>query len=98
MTLARGTMLWNHRDMVRPRAARRLLLAVFAATIGGGMARPAQADELKVGMSGALSGPAAALGLGMKRGIDAYFERVNAAGGVHGHTLRLVAMEIGRAH
>jgi len=72
-----------------------MLLAVVAATIGGAMARPAHADELKVGMSGALSGPAAALGLGMKRGIDAYFERVNATGGVHGHTLRLVALDDG---
>jgi len=72
-----------------------MLLAVVAVTIGGGLPRPAQADELKVGMSGALSGPAAALGLGMKRGIDAYFARVNATGGVHGHTLRLVALDDG---
>jgi ABC-type branched-subunit amino acid transport system substrate-binding protein len=58
-------------------------------------ATPAYADELKVGMSGALTGPAAALGLGMKSGIEAYFAQVNAAGGVHGHTLRLIALDDG---
>jgi len=60
--------------------------------------QPASADpatELKIGMSGALSGPSAALGLGMKRGIEAYFAVVNAAGGVHGRTLQLVALDDG---
>jgi ABC-type branched-subunit amino acid transport system substrate-binding protein len=55
----------------------------------------ARADEVVVGMSGPLTGPAAALGLGMKRGIEAYFARVNAAGGVHGRTLRLIARDDG---
>jgi branched-chain amino acid transport system substrate-binding protein len=58
-------------------------------------AAPARADELKVGLSGALTGPAAALGLGMKSGIEAYFAQVNAAGGVHGRALRLVALDDG---
>jgi branched-chain amino acid transport system substrate-binding protein len=59
------------------------------------VAAPARADELKVGLSGALTGPAAALGLGMKSGIEAYFAQVNAAGGVHGRPLRLVALDDG---
>jgi ABC-type branched-subunit amino acid transport system substrate-binding protein len=58
-------------------------------------ARSGHADDLKVGMSGALTGPAAALGLGMKRGIEAYFAQVNAAGGVHGRHLQLVALDDG---
>src|SRR5215510_10882761 len=55
----------------------------------------ANADELLIGMSGALSGPAQALGQGMKTGIDAYFERVNADGGIFGKKLRLVALDDG---
>jgi branched-chain amino acid transport system substrate-binding protein len=55
----------------------------------------ARADEIKVGMSGALTGPAQALGRGMKTGIEAYFARVNAAGGVDGKSLRLVALDDG---
>ncbi|HET7501004.1 MAG TPA: ABC transporter substrate-binding protein [Kofleriaceae bacterium] len=67
----------------------------MSAAVTFATARVASADELKVGMSGALSGPAAALGVGMRRGIEAYFARVNAAGGVHGRTLRLIALDDG---
>jgi branched-chain amino acid transport system substrate-binding protein len=80
-------------------------LVVVAAALGAaaGADRQARADEpakaggpeLKIGMSGAMAGPAAALGLGMKRGIEAYFARVNAEGGVYGRTLRLVALDDG---
>lgn len=52
-------------------------------------------DELKVGMSGALSGPAQALGLNLKRGLEAWIQRVNSAGGVHGRKLRLLALDDG---
>jgi branched-chain amino acid transport system substrate-binding protein len=68
---------------------------IAALSIGLAAATPAHAEELKVGMSGALTGPAAALGLGMKSGIEAYFAQVNAAGGVHGRTLRLIALDDG---
>jgi ABC-type branched-subunit amino acid transport system substrate-binding protein len=61
----------------------------------------ADAGEIKVGMSGALSGPAQALGQGIKAGIETYFRLANSAGGVHGRTLRLLtqddAYEPGRA-
>lgn len=73
---------------------RRWLAIVAVAGIMAG-ARPAAADELKIGMSGAMTGPAAALGLGMKLGIEAYFARVNAAGGVHGRSLTLLALDDG---
>jgi len=74
-----------------PRGNRVLLsLALIAAA-----APAADADEIKVGMSGALTGPAQALGKGMKAGIEAYFARVNAAGGVDGKSLRLVALDDG---
>jgi branched-chain amino acid transport system substrate-binding protein len=70
-------------------------LWITALTAGLLAATPAHAEELKVGMSGALTGPAAALGLGMKSGIEAYFAQVNAAGGVNGRTLRLIALDDG---
>ena len=40
----------------------------------------------------ALEGPAAALGQGMRLGIQAAFEEANAAGGVHGRTITLDSM------
>ena len=70
----------------------RLLLALAFVAAG---AAAAHADEIKVGMSGALTGPAQALGKGMKAGIEAYFARVNAAGGIGGRSLRLVALDDG---
>ncbi|RLJ16737.1 ligand-binding receptor [bacterium endosymbiont of Escarpia laminata] len=54
----------------------------------------AQAAEIKVGMSTALSGPAQALGQDMKQGIEAYFNQVNKKG-INGNTLKLVALDDG---
>lgn len=50
-------------------------------------------ETVSVGMSAALSGPASALGHGVKTGIESYFSRVNAEGGVNGHTLVLEALD-----
>ncbi|HEY0195263.1 MAG TPA: ABC transporter substrate-binding protein, partial [Kofleriaceae bacterium] len=68
-----------------------------AALVALMVARTAAAapPELAVGMSGAMSGPSAQLGLGMKRGIEACFAAVNKAGGVAGQTLRLIALDDG---
>ncbi|MBL3598366.1 MAG: ABC transporter substrate-binding protein [gamma proteobacterium endosymbiont of Lamellibrachia anaximandri] len=54
----------------------------------------AQAAEIKVGMSTALSGPAQALGQDMKTGVEAYFKQVNKKG-INGNTLKLVALDDG---
>ncbi len=51
--------------------------------------------EIKVGMSTALSGPAQALGQGMQTGVEAYFNKINAEGGVHGNSLKLIAIDDG---
>ncbi len=51
--------------------------------------------EIQVGMSTALSGPAQALGQGMKTGVEAYFSKINADGGVQGKSLRLIAIDDG---
>ncbi len=50
-------------------------------------------ETIPVGMSAALTGPASALGNGVKVGIESYFASVNAAGGVQGKTLVLEAMD-----
>jgi len=51
--------------------------------------------ELLVGMTNALTGPASALGTGMKTGALVYFNKINASGGVHGRKLRLVSYDDG---
>jgi branched-chain amino acid transport system substrate-binding protein len=51
--------------------------------------------HIKFGMSSPLSGPTGAYGRQMKEGIEACFARVNAAGGVAGRKLDLVALDDG---
>lgn len=53
------------------------------------------ATEVKIGMANALSGPAKALGTGIKRGSEVYFNKVNAAGGVHGRKIKLLSEDDG---
>lgn len=58
------------------------------------VAQPAD-EELKFGMSTALTGPAANLGLDMRAGVQAAFDEVNRAGGIHGRKLTLIALDDG---
>lgn len=51
--------------------------------------------ELRVGQSAVLEGPSAALGQGMRAGLEAAFRDVNAAGGIHGRQLRLITRDDG---
>jgi branched-chain amino acid transport system substrate-binding protein len=53
------------------------------------------ADQILFGQAAALEGPAAALGQGMREGLLAAFNEVNAAGGVKGHKLALVSVNDG---
>jgi branched-chain amino acid transport system substrate-binding protein len=46
-------------------------------------------QEIRIGMANALSGPAAGLGLQLRAGANAYLNKVNASGGVHGRTISL---------
>jgi ABC-type branched-subunit amino acid transport system substrate-binding protein len=52
-------------------------------------------DEIVLGMSTALSGPAADLGKNMKQGVLVGLERANRAGGIHGRSLKLIALDDG---
>ena len=66
------------------------------------LAMPLQAQEVGVssdtvafGQIAALDGPAAALGLGMQKGLLAAFAEVNASGGVNGRQLTLTSRDDG---
>jgi branched-chain amino acid transport system substrate-binding protein len=47
---------------------------------------------IRIGMSAPLQGPSAALGIEMRRGINAMLDRVNNDGGVHGRQVQLEAL------
>lgn len=47
-------------------------------------------DRVVFGQAAVFSGPAAELGIQMRNGIKAYFDHVNAQGGVHGRKIELV--------
>lgn len=53
------------------------------------------ATEIRLGMSNAQSGPASALGTGMKKGAEAFFRKLNAEGGIHGRKVSLVSHDDG---
>ncbi len=50
---------------------------------------------LQFGMSTALTGPAAQLGINMKAGVETAFNEVNLAGGIQGRPLKLIALDDG---
>ena len=50
-------------------------------------------DHIVFGQSAAFTGPAQALGNGMRAGILAAFKEVNDAGGVHGRNIKLVSLD-----
>ncbi|MFG0287819.1 MAG: ABC transporter substrate-binding protein [Rhodopirellula sp. JB044] len=52
-------------------------------------------DEIVFGMSTALTGPTADLGLNMKSGVDVAFAEANHYGGINGRRLRLVVLDDG---
>jgi len=49
------------------------------------------ADTIVFGQAAVLEGPASALGVGMRTGLQAAFDEVNAKGGVHGRKLQLIS-------
>src|SRR5882757_1883668 len=52
-------------------------------------------DTIVFGQAAVLEGPAAALGQGMRAGINAAFDEVNKKGGVNGRKLKLVSVDDG---
>lgn len=89
-----------------PCPARWLSIACLAGALVGGPPPLAAAqdeaatpgvspDRILFGQSAALSGPAAALGQGMRLGIQAAFAEINRGGGVHGRRLELISLDDG---
>lgn len=56
-------------------------------------AATAMADELTIGTAGPLSGPQAYFGVTWQNGMKIYFDDLNKAGGVAGHTFKLVQLD-----
>lgn len=52
-------------------------------------------EQIVLGQSCALAGPAAALGTGMRAGLNACFAKVNAAGGINGRQIKLISKDDG---
>ncbi len=52
-------------------------------------------NEVVLGMCNALTGPASALGAGMKKGAMVYFNKVNKEGGVNGRKIRVISYDDG---
>jgi ABC-type branched-subunit amino acid transport system substrate-binding protein len=51
--------------------------------------------EIRLGMVNVQTGPASALGKGMRAGAEAYFKEVNAKGGIHGRQIKLSVADDG---
>ena len=88
-----GGVRWARRAAVTV-----LTAAVVLASAGSRSVRAEDrgaADEIRIGITAAFSGPNQSLGRSVRRGIEACFARVNAGGGVHGRPLRLVALDDG---
>src|SRR6266566_815151 len=74
-------------------------LSILFAAVGPLAARADEvgvsSDTILFGQAAALDGPSSALGRGMRQGIVAAFEQVNAAGGIHGRKLKLISRDDG---
>ncbi|MEJ5272710.1 MAG: ABC transporter substrate-binding protein [Spirochaetota bacterium] len=74
------------------------ILILLAVTIVFSQANPGDtngitATEIKIGSFQALSGPVAAIGVPVKKGLDAYFNWVNANGGINGRKINLIVAD-----
>lgn len=77
-----------------PGGGGRCLLSASVLVIALALLSPARAqDAIVLGMSAAFTGPSAELGLALYGGSMARIAEVNAAGGVHGRPLRVVAYD-----
>ena len=84
------------KDSHRAMGSTKLKVTAAAALLAAGVSFAGSANALiKIGMSTALEGPAKGLGQNVRLGVEAYFNRVNGAGGVNGEKLELVALDDG---
>ena len=71
---------------------KRTLMAAFATT---GLALPAAAQDYVIGVTGALTGPPSSTYAPAVDAMRIYIDRVNAAGGINGHKIKLVIEDDG---
>lgn len=82
--------------MRRYGAAAALIGAIALASLSPATAEDGvTADSITFGQAAVLEGPASALGQGMRAGIQAAFDEINARGGVHGRKLKLISRDDG---
>ena len=73
-----------------------IALAGFVAALPAAHAEDGvSADKIVLGQAAALTGPAAALGQGMKLGLEAAFAEANKAGGIKGRKVELKSVDDG---
>ena len=71
------------------------LLLALASFVPAGAEDGITSDTIVFGQAAVLEGPASALGIGMRAGINAAFEEANKSGGVHGRKLKLISTNDG---
>jgi ABC-type branched-subunit amino acid transport system substrate-binding protein len=68
-----------------------ILSIIFNVTCFSGQAL--SVNNIKLGMSNALTGPASYIGKGVSRGAAVYFEQLNNAGGINGQQVELISLD-----
>ncbi|SMO42173.1 ABC transporter substrate-binding protein [Ruegeria faecimaris] len=81
------------RNLIKRLSAATVLTAV--ATLSSAQTQGVTDDEIVIGSVNDLSGIFAAVGVPATKGANVVFDRVNAAGGVHGRTIRFVVEDNG---
>jgi len=74
---------------------RQALASAGVAAIAAGLAKPAIAssEPIRVGYLPAITGPSSSTGIGISRGTQLAVQEINAAGGINGRQLELVARD-----
>ncbi|GJM16206.1 MAG: leucine/isoleucine/valine-binding protein precursor [Thermodesulfobacteriota bacterium] len=70
-----------------------LLGFISAFALCGTKSSAEESEDIAIGMSAAFSGPAKELGINMRKGVLAYFNQVNAQGGINGQKLKLFSID-----
>lgn len=73
----------------------KLLLLIFIITGLNAGTRGVSDKEIKVGQSCALSGSSKKLGIDISTGMNTYFSKVNASGGINGRKITLISKDDG---
>ena len=67
-------------------------LLTLAIVLLGGTAALAEGDEIRIGQTLPYSGPASGFGI-IGRAQEAYFEKINAEGGINGRKIKFISLD-----